>query len=96
VIIFVTVEDLTVRTFLASVALIAVVALPARADRAVTETERAKLESAIAAAGCSGGKMEWDQDDREFEVDDARCKDGRTYDLKFRADYTLKSRKRDR
>ena len=37
--------------------------------------------------------MEWDKGDREFEVDDARCNDGRTYDLKFHADYTLKSMK---
>lgn len=81
------------RTFLVSVALVAVVAFPARADRAVTAAERSKLESAVAAQGCAGGKMEWDRGDREFEVDDARCNDGGTYDLKFHADYTLKSKK---
>jgi hypothetical protein len=83
------------RTLLASVALLAVVAAPAKADRPVTEAERAKLVSAVAAQGCSGGKMERDKDDREFEVDDARCSDGRKYDLKFHADYTLKSKKLD-
>lgn len=83
------------RTLLASVALLAVVALPAKADRPVTEAERAELVRAVAAQGCSGGKMEWDEDDREFEVDDARCSDGHKYDLRFHVDYTLKSKKLD-
>jgi hypothetical protein len=39
--------------------------------------------------------MEWDEDDQEFEVDDARCSDGRKYDLTFHADYTFKSKKLD-
>ena len=64
-------------------------------DRAVTEAERAKLLSAIAAQGCSAGKLQWDDDDREFEVDDASCTDGKTYDLKFNPDYTIKSKKLD-
>jgi hypothetical protein len=38
--------------------------------------------------------MEWDEGDHEFEVDDARC-DGRKYELKFHADYSLKSKKLD-
>lgn len=75
--------------------LLVVLAGAARADRPVTEAERARLLSAIAAQGCSGGKMEWDDDDREFEVDNASCNDGKTYDLKFNADYTLKSKKLD-
>jgi hypothetical protein len=83
------------RTFLASVALLVVVTLPAKADRPVTEAGRAKLEPAVAAQGCSGGKMEWDEDDREFQVDDARCNGGREYDLKFNADFTLKSKTPD-
>jgi hypothetical protein len=83
------------RTLLASVALLAAVTFPAKADRPVTEAERAQLAPAVAAQGCSGGKMEWDEDDREFEVDDAQCNDGRKYDLKFNADYTFKSKKLD-
>lgn len=81
------------RALLISVALLVAVTMPARADRPVTDAERAKLVPAIAAQGCSGGKMEWDEGDREFEVDDARCNDGRKYDLKFNADYTFKSKK---
>jgi hypothetical protein len=88
-------EDRTMRTLLASAALLAVVVLPAKADRSVTEAERAKLEPAVAAQGCTGGKMEWDEDDHEFEVDDASCGGGHKYDLKFHVDYTLKSKKRE-
>jgi hypothetical protein len=82
------------RTLLASVAVLVVIAVPARADRPVTDAERTRLVAAVAAQGCSGGEMEWDEDDREFEVDDARC-DGRKYELKFHADYSLKSKKLD-
>lgn len=83
------------RMLLTSLSLLAVLAVPAKADRAVTEAERASLVSALAAQGCTGGKMEWDDDDREFEVDNASCSDGRSYDLKFTADFTLKSKKLD-
>ena len=82
------------RTLLASVAVLVAIAVPARADRPVTDAERTRLVAAVAAQGCSGGKMEWDEGDREFEVDDVRCS-GRKYDLKFRADYSLKSKKLD-
>ena len=83
------------QNLVASLALLALFAGPAMADRAVTEAERAKLVSAIAAQGCSAGKLKWDDDDREFEVDDASCSDGKTYDLKFNADYAIKSKKLD-
>jgi Peptidase propeptide and YPEB domain len=83
------------RTLSASIVLLAAAMMPAMADRPVTEAERAKLEAAVAAQGCSGGKMEWDDDDREFEVDDVRCNDGKKYELKFNADYTLKSKELD-
>jgi hypothetical protein len=83
------------RTLLASAAILTIVTFPVRADRPVSEEERAKLVQAVAAQGCSGGKMEWDENDREFEVDDAQCSDGRKYDVKFHADFTLKSKKLD-
>ena len=82
------------RTLLASVAVLVVIAVPARADRPVTDAERTRLVDAVAAQGCSGGKMEWDEGDQEFEVGDAQC-DGRKYELKFHADYSLKSKKLD-
>ena len=78
------------------VALLAFVAVPAKADRPVTEAERTQLRQAVAAQGCRDGKMEWDEDDREFEVDNAVCEDGRRYDLKFDAEFRLKSKQPDR
>ena len=58
----------------------AVLAGPAMAkDRPVTDQERTKLEEAVKAAGCTGGKMEFDDDKAtahpagKFEVDDAMC-----------------------
>jgi hypothetical protein len=44
---------------------------------------------------CTGGKMEWDDDDRGFEVEDAVCNDGRKYELKFDTNYLFKSKKND-
>jgi hypothetical protein len=82
------------RTFLISVALLAIVAIPAKADRPVTDAEHARLADALTAQGCTGGKMEWDDDDREFEVEDAIC-DGRKYELKFDAEFLFKSKKTD-
>jgi len=63
---------------------------PALAGRAVTDDERAKLVSAVSAQGCSGGKMEFD--DGKYEVDDARCNDGKIYDLDFNPSFELITR----
>ena len=82
------------RTFLISAALLAIVTMPAKADRPVTDAERARLTDALAAQGCAGGKMEWDDDDREFEVEDAMC-NGRKYELKFDAEFLFKGKKID-
>jgi hypothetical protein len=71
--------------------LLSLTAGSALADRAVTEDERAKLVAALQAAGCSGGKMEFD--DGKFEVDDSKCADGKTYDLDFDATFKLIKKK---
>jgi len=55
-------------------------ASPAFAWRDVTPEERASIESALAAQGCTGGVMNFDDDDNTFEVDDARC-NGRKTDV---------------
>ena len=80
-------------------------ALPASAalakDRAVTDQERPKLEAALKEAGCSGGKMEFDDDkatahpDGKFEVDGSICQDGKKYDLTFAPDFKLLTKKLD-
>jgi hypothetical protein len=73
-------------------ALLILFAAPAKADeRPVTEEERAKLLSSISAEGCSGGKMEFE--DGEYEVEDVKCSDGRTYELKFDAGFRLINKK---
>ncbi len=61
-------------------------------DRAVTDQERPKLEAALKEAGCSGGKMEFDDDkaaaypNGKFEVDDSTCQDGKKYDSDVRSE----------
>ena len=72
----------------------AVAPLTLAKDRPVTEDERLKLVAAVTAQGCSGGKMEFD-DDGHFEVDDAKCNDGRKYDLEFDASFNLTKKKID-
>jgi Fe-S cluster assembly iron-binding protein IscA len=78
-----------------SIAVLAVSTLPALADRQVTEDERTKLVAAVQAEGCSGGKLEFDDDDQQFEVDDAVCADGKKYDLKFDPQMKLKRKNLD-
>jgi hypothetical protein len=71
------------------------------ADRPVTDQERTKLSEAVKATGCSGGKMEFDDDkgashpNGKFEVDDANCADGKKYDLAFDTDFKLLAKKPD-
>jgi hypothetical protein len=83
------------QTFLISVALLILVTIPAKADRLVTDAERERLTVAVGAQGCTGGKMEWDDDDRGFEVEDAVCNDGRKYELKFDAEFLFRGKKID-
>ena len=47
--------------------------------------------SAVSAQGCSGGKLEFD--DGKYEVDNARCNDGKTYDLDFNPSFELIKKK---
>ena len=85
--------------------LAAVIALSAAAalakDRAVTDQERPKLEAALKEVGCSGGKMEFDDDkgsahpNGKFEVDDSTCQDGKKYDLTFDPNFVLLTKKLD-
>ena len=79
----------------AAMAILAMSALPALADRQVTADERATLAAAVQAEGCSGGKFEMDEDDQQFEVDHAVCADGKKYDLKFDMQMRLKRKNLD-
>ncbi len=62
---------------------------PALADRDVTPEERAKIDLAILAYGCTATDMEYDEDDRLYEVDDATCGDGRTYDMELDRSFAI-------
>jgi hypothetical protein len=70
-------------------------------DRPITDQERPKLEAALKEAGCSGGKMEFDDDkatahpNGRFEVDDATCQDGKKYDLTFDPNFKVLTKKLD-
>lgn len=66
--------------------------LPAFADMPLSEDEQKQATAAAAAWGCEGGKWEKEAEaSGVFELDDAKCKDGRIYDLKFDKDFKLRS-----
>jgi len=81
------------RTFALAVALTLGCGGTALADRPLTDQERAQLTAALQAQGCSDGTMQFD--DGKFEVDDARCADGKTYDLEFDASFKLIKKDKD-
>jgi hypothetical protein len=65
------------------------------ADMPVTPSEAEKIQAALDAQGCRGGKMEKEAEGSGyFEVDDAKCKDGQ-YDIKLDKDFKLISMTRD-
>ncbi|MGH6914020.1 MAG: hypothetical protein ACREH3_09975 [Geminicoccales bacterium] len=84
----------SVLALLLAFAATALLAEGARADRAVTPEEQASIAAALEAEGCSGGEVEYDDDDDDFEVEDAQCADG-TYDFELTADFQIRERERD-
>ena len=81
------------RALFVGLVLVALTSTTALAGRPVTDQERAKLEEAVKAQGCSGGKLEFD--DEKFEVDDATCSDGKKYDIDFDQAFKLIKKKAD-
>lgn len=81
------------RTLGSGVFLVLLAGAASARDRLVTDDERARLAAALAAQGCAGGKMEFDDDG--YEVDAAKCGDGRSYDLEFDKSFGLLSKKLD-
>jgi hypothetical protein len=84
------VSPMRVRMLLAAAPLVVLSQAPAWSGRAVTEDEKMKLVAALAAEGCSGGEMEFD--DGLFEVETAKCRDGKQYDLVFDVNFKLVSK----
>jgi hypothetical protein len=59
------------------------------ADTAVTPADAEKIKAALAAWGCTGGKMEKETEaSGYFEVDDAKRRDGQ-YDFKLDKDFNV-------
>jgi hypothetical protein len=59
----------------------------ASAQERITRVEAANLMRAMAALGCSGGRISIE--DRQYEVSDVLCRDGRTYVLTFGPNFEL-------
>lgn len=61
----------------------------ALADTPVSPAEAEKIQAALQAWGCSGGKVEKETEATGvYEVDDAKCKDGQ-YDVKLDKDFKV-------
>lgn len=74
----------------------AMFAMPALADDKLSDDEAKKASAAASAWGCEGGKWEKESEGTGlYELDDAKCKDGAAYDLKFDKDYKLMAIIRD-
>lgn len=75
-----------------AIALFATVAIAgtARADQPLTAEETKSATAAAAAWGCEGGKWEKEVEGTGvYELDDAKCKAGGNFDLKFDKDFKL-------
>jgi hypothetical protein len=67
----------------------------ALADKPVPPADADKIQAALKAWGCSGGKMEQEAEATGvYEVDDAKCSDGQ-YDIKLDKDFRVISITRD-
>jgi hypothetical protein len=60
------------------------------ADTPVTPAEAEKIKAALESFGCTGGKMEKEDEDATlpYEVDDAKCKSGE-YDIKLDENFNV-------
>ena len=63
---------------------------PVFADAPLSDDEKKSAIAAAATWGCEGGKWEKEVEGTGvFELDDAKCKDGANYDLKFDKNFKL-------
>ena len=79
----------TIRQIVLGLVLAAGMLLPGQvlADRAPSPEERSRIETMLRNEGFTGwGRIELDDDDDLWEVDDAHASDGRMYDLKLHPD----------
>jgi hypothetical protein len=72
-----------------SLALATACSLSALADTQVSPAEAEKIQATLQAWGCSGGKLEKENEATGiYEVDDAKCRDGQ-YDMKLDTDFKV-------
>jgi hypothetical protein len=84
------------QTVFAALAATMALSTPALADAKLSEDEAKSAAAAATAWGCEGG--EWEKETEGtgvYELDDAKCKDGNKYDLKFDKDFKLINMSRD-
>ncbi|MBN8831179.1 MAG: PepSY domain-containing protein [Sphingomonadales bacterium] len=80
------------KRMLLAASLVCALSLPALADAPLSAEEQKQATAAAAAWGCEGGKWEKETEATGvYELDDAKCKDGAAYDLKFDKDFKLRS-----
>lgn len=60
------------------------------ADGPATAEQLPKIEAALKAWGCTGGTAKVEETGF-IEIDDAKCADGKEYDFKLNADFSLHS-----
>lgn len=62
----------------------------ALADEKPSAAELEKINDAVKAWGCSGGEAEKESESSGlYEIDDAKCSDGKKYDLKLDKDFRI-------
>jgi len=79
----------TIKQILLGLVLAAATLLPGYvlADRAPTPQERSRIETVLRNEGFTRwGKIELDDDDDVWEIDDAHASDGHRYDLRLHPD----------
>ena len=64
-------------------------------DRAPTPEERAAIEAVLKEAGCTGGRIDVDDNGKEFEVEDVQCDDGKLYEFELDGNYVITEKKLD-
>jgi Peptidase propeptide and YPEB domain len=80
---------MSIKHILSGLVLAASILLPGHvlADRAPTPQERSRIENVLRDQGFTRwGRIELDDDDYLWEVDNAHASNGRTYDLKLHPD----------
>jgi len=79
------------KLFLIGCAVLALGSSAALADNAPTDAQLPQIEAALKAWGCAGGNAVVEDGSGFIEVEDAKCSDGKVYDIKLKPDFALHS-----